>query len=267
MTRRRRPLRPEEEELWHTVARTAHPLHPDKPRPEPIELPPSLSRPRPKVPAPTPVEPFRVGALSRMAPTHQLVPDLSSRLATAPLKMDAKAFARMSRGKLAPEARIDLHGMTLAEARPELVRFVLNAQSDGLRLVLVITGKGRAVRRSRPDAAAAGRAPPPASRLACTGPVAPGGPAGRRGASEARRQRRVLRLPASRPLNPSLLLRRILQRHDRRHDDLGRGPRRQNHTGQQARSARPVLIQRRLHLPRLIHQRDQCRRLAHVQVS
>lgn len=143
MTRRRRPLRPEEEELWHTVARTAHPLHPDKPRPEPIELPPSLSRPRPKVPAPTPVEPFRVGALSRMAPTHQLVPDLSSRLATAPLKMDAKAFARMSRGKLAPEARIDLHGMTLAEARPELVRFVLNAQSNGLRLVLVITGKGR----------------------------------------------------------------------------------------------------------------------------
>lgn len=57
--------------------------------------------------------------------------------------MDAKAFARMSRGKLSPESRIDLHGMTLAEARPELVRFVLNAQSAGLRLVLVITGKGR----------------------------------------------------------------------------------------------------------------------------
>ncbi len=58
--------------------------------------------------------------------------------------MDAKAFARMSRGKLAPEARIDLHGMTLAEARPELVRFILNAQADGLRLVLVITGQGPA---------------------------------------------------------------------------------------------------------------------------
>jgi DNA-nicking Smr family endonuclease len=129
--------------LWHAVARTAHPLHPDKPRPEPIELPPSLSKPRLKLPAPTPVEPFRVGSLSRMTPTQNLVPVPSGRIAAAPLKMDAKAFARMSRGKLAPEARIDLHGMTLAEAQPELVRFVLNAQSDGLRLVLVITGKGR----------------------------------------------------------------------------------------------------------------------------
>lgn len=57
--------------------------------------------------------------------------------------MDAKSFARMSRGRLAPEARIDLHGMTLAEAHPELIRFILNAHSQGLRLVLVITGKGR----------------------------------------------------------------------------------------------------------------------------
>ncbi|OZA05706.1 MAG: hypothetical protein B7Y02_15405 [Rhodobacterales bacterium 17-64-5] len=31
----------------------------------------------------------------------------------------------------------------LAEAHPELIRFILNAQSAGLRLVLVITGKGK----------------------------------------------------------------------------------------------------------------------------
>jgi len=49
----------------------------------------------------------------------------------------------MSRGKLAPEARIDLHGMTLAEAHPELIRFILSSQAQGLRLVLVITGQGR----------------------------------------------------------------------------------------------------------------------------
>ena len=57
--------------------------------------------------------------------------------------MDAKAFARMSRGKLAPTARIDLHGLTLAEAHPALIGFVLRAQAAGHRLVLVITGKGR----------------------------------------------------------------------------------------------------------------------------
>jgi DNA-nicking Smr family endonuclease len=57
--------------------------------------------------------------------------------------MDAKAFGKMTRGKLSPEARIDLHGMTLAEAHPELIRFILSAHSNGLRLVLVITGKGK----------------------------------------------------------------------------------------------------------------------------
>ncbi len=57
--------------------------------------------------------------------------------------MDAKTHARMVRGKLAPEARLDLHGMTLAEAHPELIRFILNAHDGGLRLVLVITGKGK----------------------------------------------------------------------------------------------------------------------------
>lgn len=144
MSRRRRPLWPEEEDLWQTVARTAHPLHPDRPNPAPLELPAALSRPRPKSAPPEPIEPFRIGARAAGAPGHDVAPDLSTRIAAAPLRMDARAFARMSRGKIAPEARIDLHGMTLGEARPELVRFILNARSDGMRLVLVITGKGRA---------------------------------------------------------------------------------------------------------------------------
>jgi DNA-nicking Smr family endonuclease len=57
--------------------------------------------------------------------------------------MDAKAFGRMKRGKLVPEDRIDLHGMTLDQAHPALVSFVLTSQARGLRLVLVITGKGQ----------------------------------------------------------------------------------------------------------------------------
>lgn len=57
--------------------------------------------------------------------------------------MDAKAYKRMTRGKIRPEARLDLHGMTLAEAFPELIRFILTCHANGLRLVLVITGKGR----------------------------------------------------------------------------------------------------------------------------
>ena len=136
---RRRSLRPEEDELWQTVARSARPLHPKsptflrKPDPEPVKVSP------PPVALPT----FRLGEKARAIRSHDLSPSLSASLQTAPLQMDAKAFGRMTRGKLAPEARIDLHGLTLAEAHPELIRFMLNAQSHGMRLVLVITGKGK----------------------------------------------------------------------------------------------------------------------------
>ena len=57
--------------------------------------------------------------------------------------MDAGTFGRMRKGKLSPEGRIDLHGMTLAEAHPALISFILGSRAKGRRFVLVITGKGR----------------------------------------------------------------------------------------------------------------------------
>jgi DNA-nicking Smr family endonuclease len=86
---------------------------------------------------------FHLGEKSRSATRLDLVPTPAEALSAAPLQMDAKTHGKMTRGKLTPEARIDLHGLTLSEAHPELIRFILNAQSDGARLVLVITGKGR----------------------------------------------------------------------------------------------------------------------------
>lgn len=140
---RRRGLRPDEAELWQAVARSARPLH----------APPALKTPAVQedapifaAPAPEPkprLAAFRLGEKAGAAPRHDIAPSLGEQLAQAPLRMDAKQFGRMTRGKLSPEARIDLHGMTLAEAHPELIRFILNAQSQGLRLVLVITGKGK----------------------------------------------------------------------------------------------------------------------------
>jgi DNA-nicking Smr family endonuclease len=136
---RRRTLRPEEVDLWQTVARSAKPLH-GKPASFHRRVEPAPATP----PSPAePLTPFRLGEKSRVKPGHSLAPSLPQALSQAPLQMDAKAFGKMTRGKLAPEARIDLHGMTLAEAHPELIRFILNAQSAGLRLVLVITGKGK----------------------------------------------------------------------------------------------------------------------------
>jgi DNA-nicking Smr family endonuclease len=129
---RRRTLRPEEAELWQAVARTARPMHakPHLPLADPAPtVPPEVKHPaKPRIPH------FHLGERAATAVTPPPAPAL---------RMDARTHDRMTRGKLAPEARIDLHGMTLAEAQPELLRFILNAQSAGLRLVLVITGKGK----------------------------------------------------------------------------------------------------------------------------
>jgi DNA-nicking Smr family endonuclease len=52
---------------------------------------------------------------------------------------DAKAIRR---GRVAIEARVDLHGMTQDRAHTTLVRFLKKCTADGARCVLVITGKG-----------------------------------------------------------------------------------------------------------------------------
>ncbi|MCX4199043.1 Smr/MutS family protein, partial [Methylobacterium organophilum] len=48
----------------------------------------------------------------------------------------------LRRGRLAIEARIDLHGMVQAEAHAALTGFLLRARAAGHSYVLVVTGKG-----------------------------------------------------------------------------------------------------------------------------
>lgn len=74
---------------------------------------------------------------------HNLAPTLPDQIKSAPVQMDQKAFGKLKRGKLKPEGRIDLHGMTLEHAHPVLTKFILSAHGRGKRLVLVITGKGK----------------------------------------------------------------------------------------------------------------------------
>ena len=139
---RRRPLSPEERELWQKVARTAHALHPDHPKKteSPAKpLLPEVRQPR----APLPLPDFRVGETARPPRRHDLAPTLEEMLSAQPVQMDKAAFRSMTRGRLQPEGRLDLHGMTLSEARQELVHFVMNAHAEGRRLILVITGKGK----------------------------------------------------------------------------------------------------------------------------
>ena len=138
---RRRRLSPEEEDLWSSVARTARALHSSQFRPPEADPPPLV--PAPMQHARPRLSPFVLGEKAKPSERRDLAPAPAEVLGLASLQMDAKTHGKMTRGKLAPEARIDLHGMTLAEAHPELIHFILNARAQGLRLVLVITGKGK----------------------------------------------------------------------------------------------------------------------------
>jgi DNA-nicking Smr family endonuclease len=57
---------------------------------------------------------------------------------------------RLRRGRVEPEARLDLHGLREAEAYRALERFLLRAHGEDKRLVLVITGKGGVLRNNLP---------------------------------------------------------------------------------------------------------------------
>ncbi|MBF9045615.1 DNA mismatch repair protein MutS [Rhodobacterales bacterium LSUCC0031] len=137
----KRGLSAEERQLWEKVAKTATPLT------SPAR---NLSLPEIAVPKPAPsvvrerITAFRIGEKARPKPQAPQPPnDVSNRLAQAPVRMDHSAYRKLMRGKLKPEARIDLHGMTIAQAHPALIQFIFAAYDRGDRLVLVITGKGK----------------------------------------------------------------------------------------------------------------------------
>jgi DNA-nicking Smr family endonuclease len=56
--------------------------------------------------------------------------------------IDGRTSERLRRGLLEPQSRLDLHGLTEAAAHRALARFLQSAHAQGLRLVLVVTGKG-----------------------------------------------------------------------------------------------------------------------------
>ena len=103
------------------TARRAPPPRPPAVRPAPAEAPPP-----PPVMASPPVK------TTAVAPNPGIAnPGIDRRTAT-----------RLRRGELAIDRRLDLHGMTEADAHAALDRFVRLARQDGVRVLLVVTGKG-----------------------------------------------------------------------------------------------------------------------------
>ena len=58
------------------------------------------------------------------------------------LSMEDRTHTKIARGRLVLEGRVDLHGLTQSEAHSLLLSFLNRAHAEGMRHVLVITGKG-----------------------------------------------------------------------------------------------------------------------------
>jgi len=59
-----------------------------------------------------------------------------------PPGLDGHTKEKLKRGDGAPEARLDLHGMTQAAAHKALLSFLQKTHKKGARLALVVTGRG-----------------------------------------------------------------------------------------------------------------------------
>jgi DNA-nicking Smr family endonuclease len=59
-----------------------------------------------------------------------------------PPGVDAAGWQRFRRGQLASARKLDMHGMTAQQAFHALRAFLRTAQSDGLRCVEIVTGRG-----------------------------------------------------------------------------------------------------------------------------
>lgn len=134
--RGRPPLDPADRALWEAVAATVTPLRqrrrrlvarPAEPPPEPV---PPAEPPKPDAAAAAPPAPAR---------KRPVTPPPKP----APGDIDRRTRLRIARGHTAVEARVDLHGMTQARAHAVLLGFLASKQAEGLKTVLVITGKGR----------------------------------------------------------------------------------------------------------------------------
>ncbi len=126
---RKRDLHDEERALWDEVMRDVRRLRGAK-----VAKPAAEKKRAARVPTKTP--------LPAPAPPPVAAPVGKPRKASAVFAVDGSTAERLKRGKVVPDATIDLHGMTQAQAHTRLISFVRRAHEHEYRCVLVVTGKG-----------------------------------------------------------------------------------------------------------------------------
>lgn len=144
--------------VWEHTARSLVPLRKSKARVHAAigdEPPDALFAPK------TPKHGSRHGADGAGAHAGSPKPqrsDSGARAKAAPelQVFDQKRARRLKSGRADIDARIDLHGMKQIEAHAALRRFLVSCHGNGLRTVLVITGKGSRSARHEDDEGWAG---------------------------------------------------------------------------------------------------------------
>jgi len=81
----------------------------------------------------------------------QVAASKPARRAPAGFGVDGATAERLRRGKIEPDARLDLHGLTQAQAHARLIAFVRRGHDGGARCLLVITGKGAPAAKASDD--------------------------------------------------------------------------------------------------------------------
>jgi DNA-nicking Smr family endonuclease len=120
-----RAVAPDEEWLWREVTKDVRAFRPVK---------------RPALPAAKPAR------IETARPVHTHTPQQATPRASAPpplgTGLDGATSKRLGKGQIAPDATLDLHGMTQDHAHRALDRFLTHSLALSRRCVLVVTGKG-----------------------------------------------------------------------------------------------------------------------------
>src|SRR2546423_13264056 len=125
----RRRLSDDERVLWKGVTRSIAPLR------KSLALEPDAAEPA--------IAPAPSKSRARSAPAITMPVASPQRVAPPPLApLTRRTKKRIARGNHAIDGRLDLHGMTQAEAHDALFGFLRTKQVRGAKVVLVITGKG-----------------------------------------------------------------------------------------------------------------------------
>jgi DNA-nicking Smr family endonuclease len=116
--RKKKLLTPEDKLVWHFVKQSITPLRPV------VEME--------DIPVSTVLE-------VKSVPVYALPPVVHSFKPLAPIERGLKQ--KLSRGLAHPEVKLDLHGMRQEAAYTRLKNFLEQAQYDGVKLAIVVTGK------------------------------------------------------------------------------------------------------------------------------